>query len=1152
MIRSAKLSRRLRPYFSAQTLSRGKEYFNDNLVDQIVVSNQVAFAKVHGTQVYSVALDWSSKYFRPIKAACTCAHFEDGSFCKHLWAFILAIELHPALPSDLGDYNLHLKAIELKQLQTALKVYQNQQVQPTQHAVATQLKQPSMHNKLAHGLTPNWSTNHNLVQTPQSGTWRQIFLGGPRSRKKGDQDNSTRNPLADFFFVLSDTAYGSAARIQFFASQVDHEGCEGLPVPVSVNHQGYVKTHDENYKNLVKTIALLASGEEVANNSYYYHRQLSKTSSRELSLATFRMLTPNLFLNHLVLAHEEDYLRFKQGEEALALRPIQFDQLYLEVVEGDSQTHLLKGFIGVSAVEAKEIKSTLSHSKIPVEQLHVFLSPNFFRFEQWVGFVDLPTEQERWFKELFNGPLFIPAEDEEAFLEAMLNQDLPIELPERLRWPEVRLQPLPSLELRQDRASGRYLVDLKFEYGSRRISFINQAAVLPSAENCQVFIRDLRFEESVFSSLSANYFTSQTIEGYPTLQAKWMSEFIRETLGKGLPVQVDQKRISEAQNFKLSVSSGLDWFDVDGEVEFSGRWIKYPAILEAIRRGETFVPLDDGSVGLMDEKLTQRIEQLSTFAERGEQGLRFSSSQGLLLNALLEKEPQVKFDQKFKELRNKIKRFSGIKPSSPARSFKGELRPYQRQGLGWLRFLEEFGIGGILADDMGLGKTVQCLAFLDRQSGRRPSSDLPLAEGDHSRSIHSDSSTLKPTITERETSLLIAPKSLLENWQLEAKKFTPGLKVLIHSGSNRDQSGQVFKHYDLIVTTYQTMLKDIEVLHQIEWGTVVADEAQMIKNPAALVSKAIKSLRARFRLAMTGTPIENSIEDLYSISDFVNPGFLTGRRKTKKFQLDEHSRAAMARAFKPIILRRTKDQVLKDLPAKTEQIISVNLEPKQLKIYNELKRYYQSQLLKEVHEKGIEKSQIQILAALTRLRQAALHPGLIEPKLKKMKSSKFEVVLSMLDEILAENQKVLIFSQFTSLLGLLKAELKCRKINFCYLDGQTKKRQQIVDDFKASDQSVFLISLKAGGVGLNLVEANYVFLLDPWWNPAVESQAIDRVHRIGQQRAVNAYRFIAKNTVEEKILELQKSKRDLVNDIIGQTVSPLRSLSTQDLEDLFN
>jgi SNF2 family DNA or RNA helicase len=577
---------------------------------------------------------------------------------------------------------------------------------------------------------------------------------------------------------------------------------------------------------------------------------------------------------------------------------------------------------------------------------------------------------------------------------------------------------------------------------------------------------------------------------------------------------------------QLTVTSGTDWFDVEGKVEFDGRWVKFPAILEAVSRGERFVPLSDGSSGLISEEMIERVERLGNWAQTDGEAFRFSSSQALLLNALLENEQGLKADQKFKNLRKKIRSFSGVAALKPAASFSGKLRKYQREGLGWLKFLESFGFGGILADDMGLGKTVQCLAYLDlRKFERTGKTPLP--------------------------SVLVAPKSLLDNWKAEALRFTPNLRVLVHAGALRVKDAHSFDGYDLIVMTYQTLLRDIEVLKETVWDCVIADEAQAIKNPEALVSRAVKSLPSKFRLAMTGTPIENSLEDLFSISNFVNPGFLSGKRKSPRFDAGSAGRKILSDAFRPVLLRRTKEKVLKDLPEKTEQTIFVDLESKQMRIYNELKRFYQGQLLKDVRLNGVNKSSIQILAALTRLRQAALHPGLIEVSHAGEKSSKFELALDMLDEIISEGHRVLIFSQFTKLLALFKSELNLRNIEFAYLDGQTRNRKDAIAGFKESNVPVFLISLKAGGVGLNLVEADYVFLLDPWWNPAVEAQAIDRVHRIGQKRAVNAYRFIAKATVEEKIMELQQSKRGLMDDIVSEKSASIRNLSLQDIEGLF-
>lgn len=1077
------LSRRLRRFFTSITVKRGEEYFYGHLIEDFNFHEEGASALVHGSEIYSIIFDWSRGYSGKLKAACTCVHFSDGNFCKHIWAVALKIDSMGGVPIDTLRGTIMLQFGEPK--------------------------------TIGRGDIARSDRAHSLASPPTKSLWRNSFISTSNAKTL----SFPKTYRQDGFVVLSESHKEGAVRFKFFISDLDANGNPLLARPFRVPQLGDIPFGTEQFKSSVKAIVKLARGEMVGSQ-YSYYQYSQDLTVRELGLDSLRFLLPHLFDTQRVFAHKDHFFRFKKSNEPLAFQAIEFGGLHLQVSVADGG-YLLSAFVEVASPIAGSGSLTLT----PVEKIKLLVSPNFYQLGNSVGFVDLNPAEQAWFDELKEGPLQIPREDEEAFLEAVLSQGLKFGLPEELNWPHTNSTPTSKVELKLDRESGfqRYIVDLKFGYSSRQISFWSQLVALPAVEDRQIHLRNKEYESEILSKLDFKLCSQRREEDRPTLHAQHLIEFVKGALANAIPVEVENKKVEEAKDFKISVSSGVDWFDVDGEADFSGRWVKYPAILEAISRGEKFVPLADGALGLVSEHMAKRLEKLAAFAEKTKDGLRFSSAQGLILNSLLEDEPNVNLDQKFKALREKIKCFSGIKLADPAKSFSGRLRKYQREGLGWLKFLENFGFGGILADDMGLGKTIQCLAFLDgrRSSRRRPS-------------------------------LLVAPKSLLDNWKREAKKFTPELRVLIHAGLERNDIKAQFKDYDLVVTTYQTMLRDIAILKDIDWDAVIADEAQAIKNPEALISKALKILNSKFRLAMTGTPIENSIQDLFSISDFVNPGFLNGSRRSSGLKVGDEAREALSRAFKPVVLRRTKDQVLKDLPEKTEQLISVDLDSKQLKVYNELKRFYQSQLLKDVREKGVKKSQIQILAALTRLRQAALHPGLIDINLKKAKSSKFEVVLEMLEEVIAENHRVLIFSQFTSLLQLFKAELKVRKIKFSYLDGQTARRQQVVDEFKTSDHPVFLISLKAGGVGLNLVEADYVFLLDPWWNPAVEAQAIDRVHRIGQKRAVNAYRFIAKNTVEEKILDLQNTKRDLANDIIDKKSSPLRSLTAQDIESLFS
>jgi SNF2 family DNA or RNA helicase len=515
-----------------------------------------------------------------------------------------------------------------------------------------------------------------------------------------------------------------------------------------------------------------------------------------------------------------------------------------------------------------------------------------------------------------------------------------------------------------------------------------------------------------------------------------------------------------------------------------------------------------------------------------------------------------------------------VKPKSPPRGFQGELRKYQTEGLGWLHFLREYQFGGCLADDMGLGKTIQVLSLLESRrtrrvaktdsapSGKRDSQNpaeltakSAKKETDLLPAIVSATATLK-----RKPSIVIVPKSLIFNWIEEAAKFTPKLRILNYTGTARkanveesEQSGG----FDVLLTTYGTMRKDIADLSQVQFDYAILDESQAIKNSKAQCAKASRLLRADHRLAMTGTPIENHLGELWSLFDFLNPGMLGGStnfaRLTNQKKNNESEReetlGALSKAIAPFLLRRTKEQVLTDLPLKTEQTLYCDMLPAQKKVYNELKEYYRIKLAKKVETEGIGRSKIQVLEALLRLRQVACDPRLIDKKSKP--GAKLELLQQQLGEVISEGHKVLVFSQFTSFLSLVKQQFDDEGINYEYLDGKSSNRAASVKRFQEDESvSAFLISIKAGGHGLNLTAADYVFLLDPWWNPAVEAQAIDRAHRMGQQNPVIAYRMICRDTVEEKIVSLQQSKRDLADKIVRSDESLIRSLTADDLQRL--
>ena len=600
----------------------------------------------------------------------------------------------------------------------------------------------------------------------------------------------------------------------------------------------------------------------------------------------------------------------------------------------------------------------------------------------------------------------------------------------------------------------------------------------------------------------------------------------------GHEVDAEGKILRRAGPWSIRIQSNIDWFDMEAAVDFEGTSVSLPKLLQALQKGQKFIRLDDGSQGLLPEEWLRRYAPLALLGEVREGHLRFKKNQALLLDALLGQQTQVHTDQTFRDIREKLSSFSGITSQKEPVGFYGNLRPYQQTGLGWLLFLQTFGFGGCLADDMGLGKTIQVLALLQDQKNKKE---------------------------KRPASLVVVPRSLVYNWIEEARRFTPELKVLDYTGLERKKRDQDFSHYDFVVTTYGVLRRDILTLKEISFHYVILDEAQAVKNAASQSAKAARLLLTDHKLALTGTPVENNLEELWSLFEFLNPGLLGHSNFFKKMageglSLSEENLKILSKALSPFILRRTKEQVLKELPPKQEQTLFCELEKKQKKLYQELAAYYRESLAQKIAKEGMQKSKMHVLEALLRLRQAACHPGLVDKGLKKEPSGKLETLLEQIKEILAEGHKALVFSQFTSLLAIVRERLEAAHIPFEYLDGATRDRKARVDHFQTDPSCpIFLISLKAGGLGLNLTAADYIFILDPWWNPAVEAQAIDRAHRIGQTKQVFAYRLIAKDTVEEKILELQSQKRRLTEAILSQDHTHLlRTLTAKDLQILLS
>jgi SNF2 family DNA or RNA helicase len=459
----------------------------------------------------------------------------------------------------------------------------------------------------------------------------------------------------------------------------------------------------------------------------------------------------------------------------------------------------------------------------------------------------------------------------------------------------------------------------------------------------------------------------------------------------------------------------------------------------------------------------------------------------------------------------------------PGSQFIGELRPYQQEGVNWLSFLYEYGFHGILADDMGLGKTVQVLAFLSQLQLSQPI-------------------------------LIVLPTSLIFNWKKEIERFLPGQPVMVHHGSLRPKAFDLRSSGTFILTSYTTLRIDLPLFLSIEYQGVILDEAQVIKNAQTQTAQAVCRLNSQFRLSITGTPVENHLSELWSHFHFLIPELL-GEHKEFEAELtagvaDSRYLKKIKRKIKPFILRRRKEEVAKDLPEKIEQIVWVEMAASQRQVYDEFLAGIRGNLLKKVETDGISRHRMEVLEAILRLRQICCHPLLVSAHLAEnqaIASSKLDILLQDLETILDEGRKVLVYSQFTSMLALIGKELKNRGWNFAYLDGSTMNREKVVNQFQEDPQvPIFLISLKAGGIGLNLTAADYVLLFDPWWNEAVENQAINRAHRIGRQDTVFAKRYLAQETIEEKIMILKEHKRLLIEDILDDETGN-SCLTEQDL-----
>ncbi|HYG03545.1 MAG TPA: DEAD/DEAH box helicase [Chryseosolibacter sp.] len=691
------------------------------------------------------------------------------------------------------------------------------------------------------------------------------------------------------------------------------------------------------------------------------------------------------------------------------------------------------------------------------------------------------------------------------------------------------------------------MVRPQFSYNDIVIDYSDEKHfVAENNDNIQIIRRDKDAEKKLYDWLRALHtsFTNQRNNQYyylpfaDVMKRGWFITMLRKVQEEGYGVYgwEDLKKFRYTTNepkFFIDAHTNADWFDLKVTIQWGEHVVSLKDIRHAILKGQDTIMLEDGTLGHIPEEWISQYSLLLRSGTEDNGVLRVSKMHYTLLEDILDKIEDKTVQQDVALRKRKMLEFDKLATAPLSAEIKASLRPYQQSGLNWLQALDDLGFGGCLADDMGLGKTLQTISFLQFLKEKYRGS----------------------------TQLVVCPTSLIFNWENELQKFCPTLKYYTHYGLQREFNKTHFEEYDVVLTTYGVVRNDLEELNEFLWQYIILDESQAIKNPDARVTKAVQQLRSVSRVILSGTPVQNNTSDLFAQFNFLNPGLLGTREffnrefATPIDKLGSKEKTQQLRKLiHPFTLRRTKEQVAKDLPDKTVTVLWCTMEPEQRKLYNQYRDGYRKKLLKKIDEEGITKSGLDVLEGLLRLRQICDHPAMVDKtSTEPMSSVKVEELIREVTEN-AGNHKLLIFSQFTEMLQLIKVQFEEANISYCYLDGSTSlpKRKEEVEKFQG-DESIkaFLISLKAGGVGLNLTVADYVYIVDPWWNPAAEQQAIDRAHRIGQKRKVFAYKMICKDSVEEKILQLQQKKKMLADDLIQEDSGFVKNLSRDDIEFLF-
>ena len=1088
---------------------RGKSYWQEGrVIDFIIEKNNIIRGRVAGTyqDLYEIEIQFAQeKTYLDIEGQCTCPVAYN---CKHVVALLYALKQH------LNSFNqkINHSQPQLADFQLSSWLENWKYVKEQKHTIAANSSQYIILYELNRAdLNPNSPITANVFRA------KKLKKGGVGQQSKIYPENILKQQLIntdcldpeDFeiikmLYMLSRLNPGQAQQLH---------GHEGARLLIKMLETG--RCYWENQRHLLLHEALprqgklgweiLSDGKQrpqlviepaatpILGLTPYFYIDLNSGAMGQLALKESCELI-NHFLRGPVISPKQVPLVNKSLAALIQYLPIPKELRANEIKQG-------------TVISAKPVPTiTLTHVNIQLPQHY---------HQQGV----LKSEAAALLGFRYNN-IFVASH--EPATEIDIYQDNAVHKVKR--------------DLNSETIILSHFVSLGFsnaKYGLRLECNLPHAFLLNTASNDSKESRWMRF----------------ILEEVPRLKTQgWLVSIEHDFPYK--PVNVDSWHLRVDDQVKNN------WFDLTLGIRVEGEEINLlPILIQLIKTlpdnfintpteagAHIAIPLNDGRIVAVPAERIKTL--LGTLVELYDQDrtlsngrLRYAEVNGGELLRIENSLEGLTFTstggERLKQLARNIENFGGITAIAVPNTVTATLRPYQQQGLNWLQFLREYSLGGILADDMGLGKTVQALAHIavEKQSGRM---DLPC--------------------------LVAAPASVVYNWQAEAAKYTPELKVLAWHGPGRKIFSGSITQYDVIVTNYSLILKDIDFLKSQEYHLFILDEAQYIKNPHSKIKAACHQIISRHRLGLTGTPLENHLGELWSLFDFLMPGYLRDYRWFQRlFRLpietkqDDSRRQQLSQRIKPFLLRRTKDLVAPELPQKTEIILHATFGDAQRDFYEVIRLAMEEKIRKVIKQKGLKRSHIEILDALLKLRQVCCDPGLVKisqaGKIKE--SAKLTLLMELLETLLEENRKILLFSQFTQMLDRIMIEIDKKKIDYVVLTGKSKKRGEIVDQFQQGNIPLFLISLKAGGTGLNLTAADTVIHYDPWWNPAVENQATDRAHRLGQNKPVFVYKLIVKDTVEERILNMQARKRALSAGLLDQKKEMSEVLNQQDLESLF-